>query len=301
METILITGASGFLGSCLLNQLISLGKYQLFTLSRSKEQLQEKYEGAQGLKHFDLNDFHQNKMEFDKIDTIIHCAFARAIKGGCSIGESLEFSRMLFEKAKSSHINSIINISTQEVYGKASPPWKESMVVDPQTVYGFAKYYSELMAMNLFDDHNTSICNLRLPGLLGKDTDARLVNKFVQNAIEGKPINITGGDQQFSQLYVQDASDGIIALLNTPVQNRKPLYNLGYLKSYNIIEIANVVSKVAKDLNLPDVKISLTRTDSNVFAELDSSDFFKDINWKPQFDMERVVREIFEFKINKQK
>ena len=137
--------------------------------------------------------------------------------------------------------------------------------------------------------------------MLGKDTDARLVNKFVQNAIEGKPINITGGDQQFSQLYVQDASDGIIALLNTPVQNRKPLYNLGYLKSYNIIEIANVVSKVAKDLNLPDVKISLTRTDSNVFAELDSSDFFKDINWKPQFDMERVVREIFEFKINKQK
>ncbi|NLV97261.1 MAG: NAD(P)-dependent oxidoreductase [Desulfovibrionales bacterium] len=119
------------------------------------------------------------------------------------------------------------------------------------------------------------------------------MNKFIDNAINEQDLKIVGGTQQFAYLDIRDAASGIIALLAVPAEKWKPVYNLGYLRSYSIQEIANIVKIVGKEFNLF-VKIIKETSDVSSFAELDSTLFYHDTNWQPKYNMEAMVRNIFE-------
>lgn len=296
MNTVLVTGANGFLGDCLVNKLISLDNYQLFTLSRNKGQLKEKYQEAQ-LTHFDVEDFYQNRICFDKIDVVIHCAFARANEG-TELAKSLDLAKDIFETALKSNCN-MINISSRSVYGQNPDiPWTEDSIVCPDNLYALAKYSSELVLESCFKSSDLSkVTNIRLAGLVSPAFNDRIVNKFIDNTIKGLPINIVGGNQQFAYLDIKDAASGLIALLNKK-GNWKSCYNLGSTKTYSIIEIASIVESVSKEFDIPKVVINITKSEAKLLADMDSSLYYTDTNWKPEYDMEAIVREIFNYKLN---
>jgi nucleoside-diphosphate-sugar epimerase len=165
-------------------------------------------------------------------------------------------------------------------------------------LYALAKLSSEIIIQSVFNSvRNIHFTNIRLAGLVGKELKDRITNKFINNAINGKPLNITGGKQQFSYLDVHDAADGIIALLKTPPEVWKTVYNLGYLKSYGILEIAELVTQVAKKFNCPEVKINLNKADGSLHAEIDSTLFYNDTNWKPMYDMKATIDSIFRYEL----
>src|SRR5690606_21884747 len=140
---ILITGASGFLATEIINQLQHT-EHSIFALSSNKEKLTSKNE-ENIISLYDFEDWNKNLVPMDNIDVVIHCAFARAHKGGAEIAKSLLFTQKLFETFSKNQVSSVINISTQEVYGKNATPWKENQEVLPNTIYATAKYYTELL------------------------------------------------------------------------------------------------------------------------------------------------------------
>lgn len=293
MKRILVTGANGLLGSNLIPLLVNSKDYSVYTLTRSKQLIIQNYNNK-NIKSYDLEDFANGKVPFDMIDIVIHLAFARAHKQERDIASSLQFTSDIFEIASLNNSN-IINASTQEVYGNEyNTSRDESSEILPKTYYALAKYSSELILKSYTSFYNINSTNLRLPGLLGINTDSRMVNKFVKNAICDTPINITGGTQVFSQLDVRDAANGIIALLKIPSNKWKAVYNLGFKKSYNIIDIAQTVAKVAKKHKLPKVKIKINKTDDTFFADIDSSLFYADTNWRPNYNMELIIENIFD-------
>lgn len=297
MKKILITGAGGFLGKYLIDSLLNENDFLIYAFDISKEVLTQRYSENSKIKFYDSKDFKEDKISFNEIDIIVHLAFGRAHKGEIEIARSLLFTSELFKIASINKIN-IINISTQEVYGSEyNKSRKENSETIPKSYYGLAKLSSECILNAYYLLLDINVANLRLAGLIGKETDQRMVNKFVKNAMNVVPINIIGGFQIFSQLDVRDAANGITALLKTPTEKWKPIYNLGYLKSYSIIEIAETVAKVAKKFNYPDVVINLNKTDETLYAEMNSSLFYSDTNWKPKYDMEAIVESIFEYKI----
>ena len=300
MKTLLITGASGFLGGYLIEQLSYIQEYKVLALGTSKEKLQRSFNHIQNIDFFDLKDFENGKIPFKKIDTVIHLAFARMHKGESEIARGLNFTNDLFNQITNWKVPSLINISTQEVYGNtSSPKLNEDILPAPNTIYGFAKYVSELLANNVSLNGKTVIANLRLAGLLGKETDERMVSKFIDNAIKGMPIQIIGGRQVFSQLDVRDASSAIISLLSVRYLEWKCIYNLGYLRSYSIVEIAELVAEVARELTKQNIIININNSDSTINIELNSSRFYNDTNWKPQYDMKAIIESIFRFKLQR--
>lgn len=289
---VLITGAGGFLGNELIRQLLKT-THVVYALSSDKEQIKTRFSNK--CHAFSIKEWEDGELPLDKIDVVIHCAFARAHKGGEEIAKSLLFTNKLFNEIVKENVPSLINISTQEVYGSMACPWIESNGQNPMTVYGTIKYYTELLAQSLIDNNQTHITSIRLAGLIGKTTDSRMVNKFVDKAINKEPIQIVGGKLVFSQLDVRDAATGIIALLSVPVEKWRHIYNLGFTKSYSIQEIAAVVQTVGKEFNR-EVIIKVEKSDLVIQAELDSIALYDDTNWKPRYDMEAMVRSIFEYK-----
>jgi len=233
------------------------------------------------------------------VDVIIHLAFSRAHKGEIEIAKSLLFTNEVFNKARKYQIPAVINISSQEVYGDKYPPsWHEGLLPAPNTIYGFAKFSSELLAKNLDHQGITNATNLRLAGLIGQDTDSRLVSRFVDNVIKGIPIKIMGGGQVLSQIDVRDAVSGIVSLLKIPSSSWKSAYNLGYKRSYSIFEIAELVVEKAILFGFKDIRV--LKEDSNVVlnAVMDSTLFYTDTDWQPKYDMGSTIESIFKYKIS---
>lgn len=288
MKKILITGANGFLGKELLKKISEDGHHEVASLTRRKEYMQVNYPEVD---HYDMDDFNLNRIPFEEMDVVVHCAFSRG-SSGAELSASLEFTVELFKKIQ----KDIVNISSRSVYGQnPATPWSELTQTQPDQPYGLAKLATEQMlslkCSQKFKGHAT---NIRLAGLVGIDFNDRVVNKFINKAIKDGVINIKGGNQNFPYLHVSDAIDGIISMLNIPSKDWRFLYNLGFLRSYNIIEIAEIVKNTSEKLKFREIKINLERTDEKFYAELDSELFYKDTGWKPQRNMEFIVKQIFE-------
>ncbi len=291
---VLITGVSGYLGMELLQQLLSRG-YKVVGVSRNLDYVKGKYRDE------NVAFFHPDELEdifFYTIDAIVHCAFSRKSEGD-KLANSLDFLQEVLDKVIESKSNmSFVNISTQAVYGKDTPPlWSETTTPNPDYLYAMAKYASELMCDNL-SKYGVKYTSLRLPGITGAYDGLKpeITSRFVQNALNNLPIQIVGGTQVFSNVDLGDVVGGILALIeNAKDKKWERVYNLGHQKPHSIVEIADTVKKVAQKLLNKEVIINITDEEEQVKvnAGLDSSKFYNFTNWQPQRTLEDTITELF--------
>lgn len=290
---ILITGAGGILGQQIIARLINMSRYHLIALTSQADYYSKHFSGNKRIRFYNSLNFESRRLPFHEIDVVIHCAFART-NSQPELAASLNFAQQVFAEASDNNCH-VINISSRSVYGqKPNTPWNELTPVDPDTYYAIAKYDCEVLLHTSFSSNsNVFHTNIRLAGLVGPNLDARIVNKFIKRALTGETLIINGGNQQFAYLDIRDAASAIIALLQTIPQNWKPIYNLGYIRSYSIKEIAEAVAKAAPKYNCPEVRIDFVNSDEMLYAELDSTLFYSDAGWQPKYNMEDIVENIF--------
>ncbi len=295
-KTILVTGAGGSLGNELIEQLSQRKKYKILPLTSNKEKLLSRFSHIKQLEVYSVKDWKDGNVPWDKINVIIHCAFATALEGE-ELANSLNFTRTILEDAKKGKVSSVINISSRSVYGnKHKPLWKETTPVCPETSYAMAKYSSELLVKSiaLKDKAAANFTNIRLSSLIGDGQETRVVTKFVQNSLEDQTIKIIGGKQIFSYLDVRDAASGIIALLSIEPSKWDEVYNLGSDQRYSIIEIAEIVSDVAREYTGVSIKIEIEEREVALDIGMDSGLFYEHTGWMPQYSMRDTVESLFE-------
>lgn len=299
-NTVLISGAGGYLAGALIEQLTINKEVTIYALTSDKPKLMRQLKTSNQLEIISIEDYKNGYLSWEKIDTLIHCAFSRGFNSCEEIENSLDFTNELFMTAYENKISNIINISTQEVYGKSNKPlWHEKMTVAPESCYGIAKHASELIALDVkrISEQKTNVTNLRLASITGGSNWLRLelVSKLVMNAIRGEPITIIGGDQVLSYIDVRDVCSGIIALLSIDPNTWKEIYNLGANQQHTILEIAKIVIAVSEKLKLEPVKLKVGRNDIHRIIGMDSSLFYQDTGWSPKHTLEDTVMALFEF------
>ena len=119
-KTVLVTGASGYLGQMLIDRL-SLHDYEIWALGRTKTTLQNLYAPNKNVKCHDFHNIQTGNLSLGLVDIIIHCGFARPHKGNEAIADSLKFTNELFMLAAQYQVPIVVNISSQSVYGTKQP------------------------------------------------------------------------------------------------------------------------------------------------------------------------------------
>lgn len=167
MKTILITGASGFIG-CALNRSLSSSEYDIKTIARAD---------------FNLTD--SLKKAMSNVDVIIHLAARVHIMNDLE-KESLaafrkinvEGTKRLVELAIETKVKRFIFVSSLHVNGAVSPsiPFNEENKPSPQSPYATSKLEAEQYLNNVAKNTNMEIVIIRPPLVYGPKVKANFLS-----------------------------------------------------------------------------------------------------------------------------
>lgn len=260
-SSILIFGASGYLGRSLVKSLLNENFNNLHVYSRkpiinfSNLNLKQ-INGELGSKKIldnvvDINpEIIINLISLDHLDSEID--FNKSFEINVSpLWKYLKFH-------SNSNLKKIIYFSTIHVYEQSDKTevLKESDKTIPKNIYGLTHKFSEDFYNYYSNKNGFKIYNLRLSnsfgfpyeGIDGKYGWNYVVNDLVRQSLVNKEIKlISDGSPMRDFIYNKTVFEIIINLLNLDFKSGE--YNLSRGKNYSVIEIANKIKKIQEDLN----------------------------------------------------
>ena len=289
----LVTGGAGFLGSHLIDKLLSAGEEVVC--------LDNYFTGRKSnLKHL----FNNNKLEIIRHDITqpILLEADRIWHLACP-ASPIHYQNNPIKTAKTSFLGTynmlglakrlkarFLLASTSEIYGNPLVhPQNESYcgnvnTIGPRSCYDEGKRIAETLCFDYKRMHNTDIRVVRIFNTYGPrmlPNDGRVVSNFIVSAISGDPLTIYGdGSQTRSFCYVDDLINGMILLMNSSYS--KPV-NLGNPDEFTVKDLAKIlIKKVNPDgkliyKNLPEDDPLRRKPDIKVAKSV--------LNWEPSITL----------------
>ncbi len=293
MKTVLITGASGFLGHHLVMSLLDRGDTEVIAILGRPEDNANALPENENLKVYPCSDIFA--IVFGHVDTLIHTAFSRG-ENLPGLTRSIEFTEQIIDLVNRNNIDSIINISSQGVYRTQKPGEKvdESGFVEPNTSYGLAKWAVENMLKLGCVKHFT---NIRMASL---SANARFLDFFVNSVIAGNDIKVTAPNQYASIMDVTDAVDGILKIEHLPILERDMVYNLGPGEQYSILDYAMTVNEIGFQFGYNPVQVVVEDNGKEFAICMNCNRLISATSWFPRIDKELMIKNLFQSKRNEQ-
>jgi UDP-glucose 4-epimerase len=259
MKRVGVTGAAGFIGSHVCEQLLDLG-YEVAAVDDLS------YGTVSNLAAFldhpsftfevlDCTRQRELRQAFDGCDAIAHLAAKKIPRFGGTL-RTLEVNVHGMDAACGVALAldaDLVITSTSDVYGNATPPFREDseLVIGPPTTkrwaYAVSKMYDEHYALALAEEKDLRVTILRLFNAYGPRNHLSWwggpVVTFVESLLDGDMMEIHGdGLQTRTFTYVGDTAAGIVAALERP-EARGEVINLGGDETVTIRRLAELVQE----------------------------------------------------------
>ncbi|MCT0501074.1 NAD-dependent epimerase/dehydratase family protein [Lactococcus cremoris] len=313
-KRILITGASGLVGSALVDMLLKLNEVanadvEIFALGRNKAALEQRFSNIFDKLHFIVQDVNDIEQLENNIDILIHAASnanpsAYAEDPVGTIEGNTQATLNLLRYCQKVKAEQFIYISSGEVYGqlpKESIPFTEEMAgyIDSMNVrscYMLAKKLAENLCVSYTHQYGLKTKIVRLSHVFGANyttKDTRASAQFVTEAIKGRDIVLKSlGNHLRSYVHVIDAVSGILSV--TTVGQNASVYNVTNTdNTLTLAEFAQTVAKEAKVSVKFDImqEVDPTKVTPISFAVL-SDVKLRSLGWEPTFSTIRGVEQI---------
>ncbi len=285
MKTILVTGATGFLGHYVVQELLKSKDIIVIAIGGRPEDKANKLPQSDRLYFHHLDKLFTES--FRKIDVVINCAFARS-HDPALLAQTFDFTERMINRFVELGVNTVINISSQGVY-KRLPQGvlsTEESPIEPIDLYSMCKYASEKMFGLSSVPH---VVNVRLASLM---MPQRFLYFFVNKAKRGEPFTVTAPNQYASLLDVKDAASGLAAIARLVFEKKVTTYNLGIGCQYSLLEYAESVKSIGCSLGY-NVSFDVADNGTEVCAGMDCSKLMRDTGWSPFTLKGAMITELF--------
>ena len=186
-------------------------------------------------------------------------------------------ARILFTSTSEIYGNPLIHPQNETYFGNVNP-------IGPRSCYDEGKRIAETLCFDYQRMHKTDIRVVRIFNTYGprmSPSDGRVVSNFIVSALTGKPITIYGdGTQTRSFCFVEDLIDGLILLMNSKYEN--PV-NLGNPNELKVKELADLIKQ--KTNNNAQIVYKNLPKDDPIKRKPDISVAKKNLNWEPKISL----------------
>lgn len=314
MQTVLVAGGAGFIGSHLCESLLK-DKYKIICLDNfltsDKKNIERffKYENFELVEHDITKNLDSNKfLDIDFIFDLASPASPNKKSKRSYINFPIETLlansqgvKNLLDLAKEKNAK-FLYVSSSEIYGDPLiSPQKEDYFgnVNPngvRSVYDEGKRFGEAITMAYLRKFKLDIRIIRIFNTYGpwmQIDDGRVVSNFINQAINNKPITVYGnGDQTRSFCYVDDMVKGLkLAMFKDNTTGE--VFNLGNPNEKNIKEIANLIKKLAKSSS--ELVFEELPEDDPKKRNPDINKARKNLNWEPAVSLEEGLTKTIEY------
>ncbi|NUW34539.1 SDR family oxidoreductase [Nonomuraea sp. SMC257] len=184
--------------------------------------------------------------------------------------------------------------STSEIYGdpqshpQAESYWGNVNPVGPRSVYDEAKRFGEALTAAYRRHHHVDTCIVRIFNTFGprmRIDDGRMIPTFINQALVGEPITVTGdGTQTRSLCYVDDTVEGIYRAMTATIPG--PI-NIGGDEEMSVLTMASLV----RDLVGGESPVTYVdgREDDPRSRRPDLSLAVLELDWRPRVPLEEGI------------
>lgn len=238
---ILVTGAAGFIGSHLVERLVSLG-HEVVGL----DNFSDYYDPA--LKEMNASDLKKIGVIVQRIDLatdpledtvkdveiVYHMAAQPGISQKVSFEEYVRNNitatfRLIETLKNSSSLKLFVNTTTSSVYGRHATD-TEDIAPKPSSYYGVTKLAAEQLVLAYFRDMGFPACAIRPFSVYGpRERPEKLYPKLIMAAINKIEFPLREGSREHlrSYTYISDIVDGYVSVLDKLEVCLGEIFNLG--------------------------------------------------------------------------
>ena len=292
---IIVTGASGFMGSHLCRDLVANG-HEVAVLSRSREprRLQDLF-GRVTFIEGELSDLAAcyGPIAGFTPDAVAHLGWqgvAGRDRDAASQVDNIGWTIDLLELCRQAGARTFLGVGSQAEYGPKSEPIAPDDATRPTTIYGEAKLASARIGARLAEQHDMRFVWMRVFSVFGPDDHPYwMLPSLIGSLLRRERPALTGGDQLWDFLPVADAARAIRLCIET--ERASGVYNLGSGRAPRL----RVTIEAVRDLVDPELALGWGelpyRHDQVMRLQADVSALRRDIGWEPAADLVLALTE----------
>jgi CDP-paratose synthetase len=284
-KTILVTGATGFLGSEIVKRLVC-DSYTIIILKRSFSNVNRIRSVIEKCIVYDIDITSISSIfKENSVDVIFHLANSygkneESIEN--IINSNYTFPSVLLKEAIANGVSSFFNADTS--------------LSSSLNEYTLTK--SNFREMLIFNESKIDIYNLELEYFYGPgDDNWKFINFIMSSFINDiKSIDLTSGNQIRNFIYVQDVVEAYLTLLNAKKEFNGKIKNIqvGSDELISIKELVLMSKKISNNsstiLHFDAIEDRKNETKSN----LCNTSFLKELGWGCKFNLNEGLRLVYE-------
>jgi UDP-glucose 4-epimerase len=219
---VLVTGATGFVGSRLLPALVA-DAHDVFAAVRAAERL----EPTAGITPVECDlGTSIDGSSLPDVEAIVHLAQAN-FRFPDDAGElyhvNTASTQELLDHGRRTGASRFVLTSSGSVYGFGPKPFTESDPVRPHDFYALTKIHSEQLVAAYGEHFGTTVLRLFAP--YGPGQTGRLIPSLAQRVVQGEAVTLNGGGQpRMNPIYIDDL---VAVLLASLVRDGHETVNVG--------------------------------------------------------------------------
>jgi nucleoside-diphosphate-sugar epimerase len=295
VKNILVIGGGGYVGTCLVDQLIKnnylVTVFDLFIYGNFLEN-NHNLNAIKG----DIRDLQLLKRIVKNFDCIIHLACISndpSFDLNPQLGKSINFDPFedLIKISKAQGVKRFIYASSSSVYGvKLEKDVDENSSLEPLTDYSKYKALCEDVLLK-YNDKDFTCCVVRPATVCGHSKRQRLdlvVNILTNLAYNKGEVSIYGGEQLRPNINIKDMTNAYLFLIKQPKKLISgEVFNIGF-ENYSVNALCDLVTKNIKHK----VLIKRLKSDDNRSYHISSKKIQKKLGFNNYYNIEDAIIEL---------
>ncbi|NPA80287.1 MAG: NAD-dependent epimerase/dehydratase family protein [Thermotogae bacterium] len=253
---VLLTGASGFIGSHTVEELVREGfdvrvflRYNstgyVGNLTRLPREILDHLELHWG----DIRDYTSTRRATEGVDAVLH--LAAQISVPYSFQNPIDFAMNnvvgttnLLKAALEAGVSKFIHVSTSEIFGGSNEPLSEDSPRRPRSPYAASKVGADAMVRSFHYAYGLNTFIVRPFNTYGPRQSPRaLIPWIILQALKGDTVRLGNLKPRRDFTYVKDTARALVLALlrDTPPGGE---VNLGVGRSYSVLDVVRTVEEV---------------------------------------------------------